>query len=128
MAGDNSSRRFVKLWWLLAFMAGIAAGALCVTLFGLTDTIWGLAGLGIPVAGLIATLEWYGSGRTGVRSPQSPWRRVPRANTHSRKPSKARPNTARGQLHAITGRKLSEPPLHAITGRKTADPPSSAPS
>jgi hypothetical protein len=110
MAGDGDSRRFVKLWWVLAFLAGIPAGALSVTFFGISGTVWGLAGFGIPVAGVIAALEWFGQKRH-FRPAFGHWRRPPRANgPQVRKPSKARPTAGRGQLRAINGRKAADPP------------------
>jgi hypothetical protein len=111
MAGDEGSRRFVVLWWVLAFMAGIPTGVLSVVYFGVTDTIWGLAGFGLPVVGVIAALEWFGHRNRRARRPRHPWRRPPRANTApARKVNKGRPSLGRGQLHAITGRKTAEPP------------------
>jgi len=111
MAGDEDSRRFVVLWWVIAFMAGVPTGVLAVTFFGVTNTIWGLAGFGVPIAGVIAALEWFGQRHRGVRSPRSQWRRSPRANAMpSRKADKRRPPLGRGQLHAITGRKTADPP------------------
>lgn len=110
MAGDEGSRRFVVLWWVIAFMAGIPTGALAVTFFGVTNTIWGVAGFGVPIAGVIAALEWFGKNRGG-RTPRRQWRHPPRANaTPARKATKGRPPLGRGQLHAITGRKTAEPP------------------
>jgi hypothetical protein len=111
MAGDEGSRRFVVLWLVLAFMAGIPTGVLSVAYFGVTDTIWGLAGFGVPIAGVIAALEWFGQRHRGRRSPRHQWRRPPRLSPVStRKAAKGRPTLGRGQLHAITGRKAAEPP------------------
>ena len=107
MAGDEGSRRFVVLWWVLAFMAGVPAGVLSVTYFGVTDTIWGLAGFGVPILGVIAALEWFGQRHRGARSPRHPPRSSP---LPARKAAKGRPAPGRGQLHAITGRKAAEPP------------------
>jgi hypothetical protein len=111
MAGDGGSRRFVVLWWVLAFMAGIPTGVLSVTYFGVTDTIWGLAGFGVPIAAVIAALEWFGQRHRGVRTTRRQWRRQPGLHTvPARKPTKGRPQLGRAQLHAITGRKTAEPP------------------
>jgi hypothetical protein len=111
MAGDEDSRRFVVLWWVLAFMAGIPAGVLSVTYFGVTDTIWGLAGFGAPLVGVVAALEWFGQRHRRVQAPRRQWRRPPRVNsTPARKVAKGRPPLGRGQLHAISGRKTAEPP------------------
>ena len=111
MAGDKGSRRFVVLWWVLAFMAGIPAGVVAVTFFGVTDTIWCLVGFGLPIAGVIAALEWFGRRHRAMRSPRRQWRQPPRANTMpARKVTKGRPSLSRGQLHAISGRKAADPP------------------
>lgn len=111
MAGDEGSRRFVVLWWVIAFMAGIPTGVLSATYFGVTDTIWGLVGFGVPIAGVIAALEWFGQRRRSQRSQRHRWRRPPRPTPVSaRKVAKGRTTTGRGQLHAITGRKTAEPP------------------
>ena|SRR5437879_13121279 len=111
MAGDVGSRRFVVLWWVLAFMAGVPTGVLAVTHFGVTATIWGLAGFGLPIAGVIAALERFGQRHRGTRNPHYQWRRPPRSTTTpGRKAVKGRPAPRRGQLHAITGRKTAEPP------------------
>ncbi len=110
MAGDDGSRRFVVLWWVLAFMAGIPAGVVSVIYFGITNTIWGLAGFGVPIAAVIAALEWFGWHRS-ARVSRHQWRRSPRSKTMPvRKAAKGRPPLKRGQLHAITGRKTAEPP------------------
>ncbi len=111
MAGDEGSRRFVVLWWVLAFMGGIPVGALSVSYFGVTDTIWGLAGFGVPLAGVIAALEWFGQRHRGTRSSRNQWRRPPRTTMlPTRNATRGRPAPGRGQLHAITGRKTAEPP------------------
>jgi hypothetical protein len=111
MAGDEGSRRFVVLWWVIAFMAGIPTGVLAVDFFGVTDTIWGLAGFGIPIAGVIAALEWFSQRNRGVRTARRQWRQPPRTNAiPARKATKGRPPLGRGQLHAITGRKTADPP------------------
>jgi len=111
VAGDEGSRRFVVIWWVLAFMAGIPTGVFAVTFFGVTDTIWGLAGFGIPIAGVTFALEWFGQRRRSTRTPRNQWRRPPRGNAMpARKVAKGRPPHARGQLHAITGRKTADPP------------------
>jgi hypothetical protein len=111
MAGDEGSRRFVVLWWVIAFLAGIPTGALVVTFFGVTDTIWGLAGFGVPIAGVIAALEWFGQRHRSARTSRGQWRRPPRGTAiPTRKAGKGRPSPKRGQLHAITGRKTADPP------------------
>src|SRR2546426_310728 len=92
MAGDGGTRRFVKLWWVLAFMAGVSAGALSVTFLGMTDTAWGLAGFGLPAAGVIAALEWFGQMGPRSGAARGYWRRPPLGNSRQmRNPSKARP-------------------------------------
>jgi hypothetical protein len=114
MAGDNGSRRFVKFWWVLAFIVGVPVGAVSVITCGLPDTIWGIVGFGLPIAGMVAALEWFGGRRRKTSPVRSQWRRLPRVEApQSRKTAKARPTQRRGQLHAITGRKTAEPPSSA---------------
>jgi hypothetical protein len=70
-----------------------------------------LAGFGIPIAGVIAALEWFGQRQRGARTPRHQARRSPRANAlPARKALKGRPPLGRGQLHSISGRKTAEPP------------------
>jgi hypothetical protein len=111
MAGDYGSRRFVKLWWVMAFMAGVAVGAVAIVVLGTADTIWGLVGFGLPITGMVAALEWFGGRRPSGRIPRHQWRRSPRmAAPQMHKTGKSNPTPRRGQLHAITGRKTAEPP------------------
>jgi hypothetical protein len=111
MAGDERSRRFVMFWWVIAFMAGIPSGVLAGAYFGVTDTIWALVGFGVPIAGVIAALEWFGKRHRRVRTPRGQWRRSSSTNIlPTRKAPKGRPEVGRAQLHAVTGRKTAEPP------------------
>ena len=111
MAGDEGSRRFVLLWLVIAFMAGIPTGVLAGAYFGVTDTVWGLVGFGVPIAGVIAALEWFSKRHRRVRAPRRQWRRPQPASVQpTRKVTKGRPAPGRAQLHAVTGRKTADPP------------------
>jgi hypothetical protein len=111
MAGGNGSRRFVRFWLVIAFLAGATAGAVSVTLAGIPNTVWALAGFGVPIATVIGVLEWFGDRRfVGPRQPHSRWRRPMRTIPPTQKPRKPKPITRRGQLHAINGRKAADPP------------------
>jgi hypothetical protein len=113
MAGDGGSRRFVRFWWVLAFILGASAGAFSVTLIGIPYTAWGLVGFGVPIATAIGFLEWFGERRL---------LRPHRTHNRLRKPTrmdfalarhktvKPKPAPRRGQLRAITGRKTADPP------------------
>jgi len=110
MAGDHGSRRFVKVQWAIAFTLGLAAGTLSTTLFGITYTLWALAGCS-AMAGAIGMFEWFGQKRLLGLRRQSQARKPERMNLTPppSKTSKGNP-PRRGQLHAITGRKAADPP------------------
>jgi hypothetical protein len=114
MAGDKRSRRFVKFRWVFAFMLGGAAGAVSTNLVGFPETIWGVIGLGIPVAAGAAMLEWFGDRRLSwpPRQGNNRWRRPVRKKlgmpTHQTR--KEKPLARRGRLHAIAGHKTADPP------------------
>jgi hypothetical protein len=113
MAGDKRSRRFVKFWWILTFMFGAAGGAFCVDLVGLSETIWGVIGLCVPVAAVVAMFEWFGDRRLSwPRQANNRWRRPVRMKSGppSYKARKEKPLARRGQLHAIAGHKTADPP------------------
>lgn len=112
MAAGNRSRRFVRFWWIIAFLAGVVAGAVCVTLAGIPDTVWVITGFGIPVAAVVGVLEWFGEGRAArPRRPHGRWRMPLRKAPQRQKPPRgAKPSSRRGQLHAIDGRKAADPP------------------
>jgi hypothetical protein len=112
MAGDHDSRRFVQFRWVIAFALGIAAGTLSTTLFGITDTLWALAGC-FAVGGALGVFEWLGQARLlGPRQPHAGWRHPVRMSftPPQRKLPKSKPPPRRGQLHAIRGRKAADPP------------------
>jgi hypothetical protein len=112
MAGEHGSRQFVRVRWAIAFTLGIAAGTLSTTLFGITDTLWALAGCS-AVAAAVGLFEWFGHERLlGPRRPNPRLQRPVRVNfaTPPRRTTKTKPPLRRGQLHAITGRKTVDPP------------------
>lgn len=108
MTGDKSSRRLVKFWWVLFATVGAAGGATTASYFGLTNTIWGILGFGLPLGAALGVIEW----RTD-RPPaavRKPW---PAAKNHQPPPRRAdgrKPPPRRGLLHAIKRRKTAEPP------------------
>lgn len=112
MSAGNGSRRFVRFWWVLAFLAGVVAGAACVAIAGIPYTIWAIAGFGIPIAAVVGVMEWFGGNR--VARPYIPhrgWRPASRAAPPAPKPPRRpKPSARRGQLHAIDGRKAADPP------------------
>jgi hypothetical protein len=113
MAGDGGSRRFVRLWWVLAFTAGAAVGAASIILIGLQDTIWWIIGVCGSVIAITAIFERYGEGGFGLpRTPKRQWRPPQHSGQHgvSRKEAKPKSPVRRGRLHAINGKKVAEPP------------------
>jgi hypothetical protein len=113
MAGDNGSRRFVRLWWVLAFTAGAAIGAASVILIGLQDTIWWIVGVCGSVIAVTAIFERYGdTGLGSSRARKHQWRPSHQGVQHSVGRKEARPKTSggRGRLRAINGKKIAEPP------------------
>jgi hypothetical protein len=112
MAAGSGSRRFVRFWWVIAFLVGVAVGAVCVTFAGIPDTIWAVLGFGVPVAAVIGALEWFGDSRVSLPRPaHGRWRRPMRMAPHPQKPPRRpKPSSRRGQLHAIDGRKAADPP------------------
>jgi len=113
MAGDNGSRRFVRLWWVLAFTAGAAVGAASIILIGLQDTVWWIVGVCGSAIAVTAIFERYGEGGLGLpRSPKRHWRPPHQGAHHNlgRKETKAKSPVRRGRLRAINGKKIAEPP------------------
>jgi len=113
MAGDQSSRRFVRLWWVLAFTGGAVAGATSISLIGLQDTVWWIAGVCGSVIAVTAIFEGYGDG--GLAMPRRPNRhRRPLIQSAQqmtgRKNAKPKAPLRRGRLRAINGKKIAEPP------------------
>ena len=112
MSGGRGSRRLVKFWWVLAAMVGAGAGAAAAATQGLTNTIWAIAGGGIPVLLVVAVLEWTTA--DPAHGTRQRWREV-------RRPL-AQPQRVRNGSKLVPRRAQ----LHAINGRKTAEPPSSS--
>jgi hypothetical protein len=113
MAGDNGSRHFVRLWWVLAFTAGAAVGAASIVLIGLQDTIWWIVGVCGSLIAVTAIFERYGDGGLGLpRTPKRHWRPAHQSGQHSvgRKEAKPKSPARRGRLRAIDGKKIAEPP------------------
>ena len=107
MTGDKSSRRLAKFWWVLFATVGAAGGATAASYFGLTNTIWGILGFGLPLGAALGVIEWRTDRPPAVRKP---W---PAANNRQPPPRRAdgrKPPPRRGQLHAIKRRKTAEPP------------------
>ncbi len=108
MSGEKSRRRLDKFWWLLASILGAAAGTASTVLFGTFDTLIGIVGIGVPVGLALLTLEWS-AGRK--RSPErKTWTESRHLGQSPRRASVPKSPPRRGQLHAITGRKSSDPP------------------
>src|SRR5208282_2259769 len=108
MTGDKSSRRLVKFWWVLFATAGAAGGATAVSFFGLADTIWVIAGVGLPIGAALGFIEWRADRRpTAARKP---WPEVKHRPSPPRRSYGYKAPPRRGQLHAITRRKTAEPP------------------
>ncbi|HUN58181.1 MAG TPA: hypothetical protein VMU41_08705 [Candidatus Binataceae bacterium] len=113
MASDNGSRRFVRLWWALAFTAGASAGATSIILIGLQDTVWWIIGVCGSVIVVTAIFERYGDGALGSQqSPKRRWRPPNQGSAHAigRRDTKPKSPTRRGRLRAINGKKTIEPP------------------
>lgn|SRR5271156_647008 len=113
MAGDNGSRRFVRLWWVLAFTAGAAVGAASIILIGLQDTIWWIVGVCGSVIAVTAIFERYGEGGLGLsHAPKRHWRPPHQVGQHTvgRKETKPKSPVRRGRLRPINGKKIAEPP------------------
>ena len=109
MAGDKGSRRFVRDWWVLvAFMLGAALGALAGNVIGVYLTLWVVIGVGVPLLAVSVMFAHLEERRRMTR----PLRRTPRKATESSVPSskvslKGKPTGTRGQLRAISGKKIT---------------------
>src|ERR1700726_214566 len=112
MAGDDGSRRFVRFWWVLAFIVGASAGAFSVTLIGIPYTAWGLVGFGVPIATAVGVLEWFGERRLLGPRARNGWPKPVRMDFAPGRQKSGKPKSTprRGQLRAITGRKTADPP------------------
>jgi hypothetical protein len=107
MSVGKGSQRLTKFWWVLAAMIGAVAGATAAATQGLTNTIWAIAGVGIPILVVIGVLEWTSVDPARGRKRRREVRPIgPPAR--ARDGSKLAPR--RAQLHAINGRKTAEPP------------------
>src|ERR1700736_6131575 len=103
MIGDKGSARLVKFWWVLASMIGATAGAISVSCFGISNTIWGIAGVGLPIGAAIGYIEWCADRRPAGGRRQ--WSEVRLRPSASQRSHSYKENRRRGQLHAFTGRK-----------------------
>ncbi|MGH7931543.1 MAG: hypothetical protein ACREQN_00095 [Candidatus Binataceae bacterium] len=115
MAGDNRSRRLVKFWWVLAFVLGAVLGTIVGSLLGLRNTIVMVASVGVIAAVAVATVELgLEPPQRVVRSIVPAWRKPlhPLSTGTAAKPPKGKAEARRGQLHAISGRKIADPPSH----------------
>ena len=113
MAGDNGSRRFIRLWWVVAFTAGAVSGAASITLIGIQDTIWWVVGIGGSLIVVTAIFERYGDSGLGLpRSAKRHWRPSHQIglNQTGRKEAKPKNSSRRGRLRAINGKKIDDPP------------------
>jgi hypothetical protein len=118
MAGDSGSRRFMRLWWVLAFTAGAVVGAASIILIGLQDTIWWIVGVCGSVIAITAIFERFGEGGSRLpRTSKRQWRPPQHSGQHgiSRKEAKPKGPAGRGRLHAINGKKIVEPPPNEET-------------
>ncbi len=112
MAGGKGRQQLVGFWWVLAFMLGAAAGALSSSLIGISYTAWWVVGFCGSAAVVVGIAEWLGQNRRAGSSPVRMRRPFMRTNLTqpSQKDSQHKTSTRRGQLHAISGRKMVDPP------------------
>jgi hypothetical protein len=113
MAGEKGSRRFVKLWWVLAFTIGAVAGATSIALAGLQYTVWWIVGVCGTLMAVTAIFERYGDSKPMLpRSTRRRWH--PPLQRHpppiGRTATKPKDPVRRGRLRAINGKKIAEPP------------------
>jgi hypothetical protein len=107
MAGEKRSQGLVKFWWVLAAMAGAAVGATAEAFWGPANTLCAIVGVGLSLALAVGYLERpLQAGRRTTGWSRMRWNgQAPRRRAESVK-SAAR----RVKLHAVNGRKRSEPP------------------
>ncbi len=113
MAGDKGSRRFVRDWWVLvAFMLGAALGALAGNVIGVYLTLWVVIGVGVPLLAVSVMFAHLEERRRMTAA--APQRRTPRKATaiptsvpSSKASVKGKPTGTRGQLRAISGKKIT---------------------
>lgn len=109
MTGDKGSQRLVKFGWVLSATVGAVGGAVAATFLGLSDTIWSIVGVGLPIGAAVGLIEWRAEGRAvAARKASPPEARHRPALTRRSSGHKLTPR--RGQLHAITRPKTAEPP------------------
>jgi hypothetical protein len=109
MSGEKSGPRVEKFWWLLTSIAGAVAGSVSTAIFGTFNTLLGIVGIAIPAGLALLAFEWSTGGRRG--GGRKARAEVRHSNQAPRRVAGAKTSTPRrGQLHAITGRKSSEPP------------------
>lgn len=126
MAREKNSRRLVKFWWLAAFTAGVAVGAISLSVAGAQRTAWIASFLG-AMACAVAIYEQFSDPAAVTRftsRPRGGWtRRGWLHPTSPRKPVKVKPAPRRGQLRAIDGRKQTP----SANSPETRPPSSDAP-
>jgi hypothetical protein len=112
MPGEKGSRRFVKLWWVLAFTVGAIVGAGSIVLVGLQYTVWWIVGVCGTLIAVTAIFERYGEGNLGLpRTTRRRWSPVTaRQMPQARGGAKPKDPVRRGRLRAISGKKIAEPP------------------
>ena len=113
MARGKGRRQLVGFWWVLAFMLGSIAGAVSANLIGISYTTWWIVGFCGSAAVVVALAELFGESRDTRPGPRARWR--PTAKTKlvqpvQRSSQEKAARGRRGQLHAITGRKMADPP------------------
>lgn len=109
MSGEKRGPRLEKFWWVLASIVGATAGTVSTVLFGSFNTLVGIIGIGIPVGLALLALEWSTGSRRSVQRKSRPETRP--SGQPLRRAGGAKSPQRRGQLHAITGRKSSDPPV-----------------
>jgi len=104
MASDNNSRAFINFWWILALTLCAVAGAFSADTVGLSGAVWGIVGLGVPIAAARRV--------RGTKSSQNYKRRPLRRDFRAPplKGQKAKAPVRHGQLYAIRGNKTADPP------------------
>jgi hypothetical protein len=113
MARGKGRRQLVGFWWVLAFMLGSIAGALSSNLIGISYTAWWIVGFCGSAAVVVALAELFGESRDNRSGTGTRWRPSAKAKLVQpvqRNSQEKGGRGRRGQLHAITGRKMADPP------------------
>ncbi|MGH7916659.1 MAG: hypothetical protein ACREQE_04260 [Candidatus Binataceae bacterium] len=113
MAGDNVSRRLIRFWWVVAFVFGAVLGTVSTVVVGPRNAIWMITTFGLIAGAVVAVVELGGERPAYVnRALSRPWFTPARARIKpaQHKPTKDKPPARRGQLHAVTGKKIADPP------------------